>query len=110
MQTTTDFLDAVKAKTGLSSDYAIAKILGVTHQTVSRYRVGKDFLGNSTAIKVAVILEIDAAIVIACAHAERARSEQERELWEHIVKALGGLGVAPLPAHDSQAATQHTHT
>ena len=115
MQTTNAFLDAVKAKTGVPSDYAIAKILGVTQQTVSRYRVKKDFLGDSTAIRVAGILEIDAAIVIACAHAERAKSEQEREVWEHIVKALGGLaasiflavGVAPVPSHEAHAATQH---
>jgi len=81
MNTTIQFLDALKARHCGASDYAISKILGVTQQTVSRYRVGKDFLGDSTAIRVAKLLEIDPAYVVACAHAERAKAEDEKAVW-----------------------------
>lgn len=81
MNTTIQFLNALKARNGGASDYAIAKILGLTHQAVSRYRVGKEFLGDSTAIRVAKLLEIDPSYVVACAHAERCKAEDEKAVW-----------------------------
>jgi hypothetical protein len=111
MQTTLTFLDAVKARHSVPSHYALAKKLGCTHQTVSKYRLRKDFLGDSTAIKVAELLEIDPAIVIASAHAERAKKDDERAAWESIVRRLGGAAalvvvglfalLAPPPANAS---------
>ena len=90
MGTTVNFLDAVKSRRGVISDYQLAKIIGVSQQTVSRYRVGKDYLGDSTAIRVAELLEIDPAIVVAAAHAERAKKPEERRVWEGIIQKLGG--------------------
>ena len=81
MKTTIDFLDAVKARNNGASDYAVAKMLGVTQQTVSRWRVGKDFFGDSAAIKVADKLKIDPRYVVACAHAERAKGDDEKAVW-----------------------------
>lgn len=43
MKTTVEFLDAVKARRDLPSDYAAAKVLGVTRAAVSRYRLGQGF-------------------------------------------------------------------
>ena len=106
MNTTIQFLDALKTRNGGASDYAIAKILGVTQHTVSNWRVGKDFLGDSTAIRVATLLEIDPAYVVACAHAERSKKDDERAVWQSIMQRLGGaaaalvlgLGVSGAPA------------
>jgi len=84
MRTTIEFLDALKSKHGGISDYALAKILGVTQQTVSRYRTGRDFLGDSTSICIAELLKIDAGYVIACVHSERARKESEKAIWQRI--------------------------
>lgn len=96
MRTTLDFLDAVKARHGLPSDYALAKKLGVTHQMISRYRTGKELLGDLSAIKVASLLEIDSGIVMAAVHAERAKSDQERTAWNAIFEKLGGIAAALL--------------
>lgn len=112
MQTTIVFLDAVKAKTGARSDYALSKILGITASEVSKLRLKKSFLGDSTAIKVAKLLDIDPAIVVACSHAERAKRADEKQVWQHIAKALGGaaatvllaIGAATLPFPIAQAA------
>lgn len=108
MNTTKDYLEAVKAKTGAASDYALAPILGLTKQQISVYRNNKGFLGDETAIKVAEILEIDAAIVAAAVHAERAKSDQEKAMWTSMWEKLGGvaaslvvalaLGSSPSPA------------
>ncbi len=91
MNTTIEFLDAVKSKTGTASDYAVANVLGVTRAAVSKWRNGHDFLGVDSAIKVAKILEIDSGIVIAAVHAERAKSDQEKAVWTSIFEKLGGL-------------------
>lgn len=94
--TTIGFLDALKARNGGASDYAIAKILGVTQQTVSRWRVGKDFLGDSTAIKVGKLLEIDPRYVVACAHAERAKTDDEKTVWQGFAALLPDSGKLPI--------------
>lgn len=84
MKTTIDFLDAVKVRYDLPSDYAAAKVLGITRSGVSSYRNGKSFLDDSMAIRVAELLEIDARFVTACVHQERAKSEGEKALWASI--------------------------
>jgi transcriptional regulator with XRE-family HTH domain len=84
LNTTIGFLDALKALNGGASDYKIAKLLGVTHQTVSKWRIGKDFFGDSTAIRVANMLGIDPKYVVACAHAERAKEPEEKTIWQGI--------------------------
>ena len=96
MQTTLHFLDAVKARHSLTSDYALAPLLGITRSEVSRLRNGKNYLGDSTAIRVAELLEIDHGIVLAAVHAERAKSDQERTSWNAIFEKLGGIAAALL--------------
>lgn len=112
MNTTNEYLDAVKAKSGAASDYALSKVLGVTRASISSYRNKKSFFDDKTAVKVAKILEIDAGIVAAAVHAERAKNETERNLWQSVFEKLGGVaagvviglaGVSPAP---SQAAEQ----
>lgn len=82
MQSTHEFLQAVKARHSVKSDYALAPLLGVTRASISRLQSGKDFMGDSTAIKVAKLLEIDARYVLACTHAERAKEETEKAVWQ----------------------------
>lgn len=96
MQTTLHFLDAVKARHSLPSDYALAPLLRITRSEVSRLRNGKNYLGDSTAIRVAELLAIDSGIVIAAVHAERAKSDQERTAWTSIFEKLGGLAALVL--------------
>lgn len=92
MKTTIEYLDAVKARSGIASDYALAPLLGITRAEVSRLRNGKSALGNNTALQVAILLQIDAAEVIASANGERARSPEERAVWQSIVQRLGSAG------------------
>lgn len=84
MKTTVEFLDAVKASKSVPSDYALAPVLGVTRSQISRFRNGKDYLGDSTAIRVAELLELPPAFVVACVHAERSKEKAEFSLWQGI--------------------------
>lgn len=104
MNTTIEFLDAVKAKTGVPSDYALSPILEVTRSAVSRYRNGKDFLGDETALRVAKILEVEPATVLAAVHAERAKTAEEKAVWKLIYEKLGGIAAGALIAFTASTA------
>lgn len=81
MMTTVEYLDEVKAKLGLPSDYAAAKALGVANSAVSRYRHGKGTFDDLVAFKVAEILEINPLEVICAINHERAANDEQRERW-----------------------------
>ena len=104
MNTTIQFIDAVKSKHGIASDYALAKFLEVKQQTVSGYRQGKVFLGDETAIKVAKVLEVEPASVLAAVHAERAKTEEEKAVWKLIYEKLGGIAAGALIAITASSA------
>lgn len=92
MASSIEFFDAVKVKHHLPSDYALANALGVSRQTISQYRHGRiKGMDAATAVKVADLLEMDPMLIIAVAERERAHGAGERELWEKLVRKLGGL-------------------
>jgi plasmid maintenance system antidote protein VapI len=91
MNTTIDFLNQLKAKFSLSSNYALAKKLGQTDTAIARWAHGKNTFSDETAIKVAELLELDPAYVVACIHAERAKHEGEKRLWERIATMAMGV-------------------
>lgn len=111
MNTTNEFLDAVKAKHGLASDYALSKELGVKPSCISNYRSNRSYLDDLMAVKVAEALEIDPLYVIASANAERSKKDSERKVWTDILERLGGLAasvviglaLSALPAPDAFA-------
>lgn len=114
MHSTIEILDAIKARHGNATDYKLAKLLGVSRQQVSNYYnpARHDSLSEEGAIVAANLLGVDAALLIAAIHAEKAKSEGARNVWKDIVERLGGvaacvliaagLGAEPSPAHASQ--------
>ncbi|HDR8859331.1 TPA: helix-turn-helix domain-containing protein [Burkholderia territorii] len=103
MKTTVDWLDAVKARLDLPSDYAAAKALGVTRGAVSKYRNQQSVFDEKTAIRVAEILGVDPFEVIAAAHAESSRDDRTKAIWVHALevfsKGLQGFRRLALPAN-----------
>lgn len=81
MKSTIDYLDAVKTRLNLPSDYAAAKALGVTRSAVSRYRNGVGVFDEIVAIRVAELLQIEPIEVIAACKAESAPDEHIRSVW-----------------------------
>lgn len=96
MKTSKEFLQEVKTRHHLPSDGQLAKILGHTRSSISLLMQGKNYLGDDTAMKVAELLNLDPAYVVACIHAERAKHEGERKLWERIAALASGVTVAAL--------------
>ena len=118
MKTTIEFLDALKAKTGAASDYAIAPILGVTKGAVSLWRNHKGFFDDSTAIRVSKLLEIDPAYVVACVHSERAKGDDQKAVWREIMEKFGGVAASvvigftacALPSPEAFAAAENAQS
>lgn len=91
---TIEFLDQVRQVHSIPSDYALAKWLDLTPQQISKYRSKKDHMGDETAARVASLLGMDAGFVVASIHAERARTDAGRALWQGIAARLERAGVA----------------
>lgn len=87
IKTSLQFLEAVRARHGLTSDYQLSKFLGISRERVSRYRHGRDYLGEETAIKVAEALNLPAAHVLTCVAAERSKSDAARAAWRQAAAA-----------------------
>jgi len=86
MERTADFLDALKARHQLTSDYQLAKLLNVSSSRVANYRMDRSKLDDAIALKVAELLDLEAGYVLACVHAERAKEPRERKAWAELAK------------------------
>ncbi|GAB6140872.1 hypothetical protein JCM14076_16010 [Methylosoma difficile] len=80
MKNISEYLDELKEKTG--SDYAAAKALGITKQSVSVIRKGGN-IKDETAIKIAEQLGINEGEVLIAAAIARSKGEVRRA-WENI--------------------------
>lgn len=69
---TIEYLDALRVRLGVSSDYALAKRLGVSAQRISNYRTKTHCFDADIALKVADLLGRDRAEVYLDIEAERA--------------------------------------
>ena len=84
MKTTVEYLEKVKEARALPSDYALAKLLGLTHTSIIAYRSGRAALGIETAMKVGEILGIDGHAVYADGQIERAKNKEISDFWKTI--------------------------
>jgi transcriptional regulator with XRE-family HTH domain len=87
---TIDYLKKVKECIDISSDYALAKKLGVTKQTISGYMNGSRVMDDYIAAKVADVLKINPLRVIAEANAEREKDSQKAEFWRKLASGAQG--------------------
>ena len=110
MKTTVEFLNEAKARLDVKRDIELAARLGVTKQNISMLRNGESYFGDETARRVAEIIGIDPANVIACAYAERARDPQIKSVWLRMAESFAtfaataviGAGAMPTPSESSE--------
>lgn len=90
MLTSIEWVSAVKSDTCIQSDYGIAKFLGISKASLSRYRQNITQLDEFIADKVADSLNIPAQFVYVSTHYERAKREEEKAVWMAIWQSIGG--------------------
>lgn len=84
MERTIDFMERLRSSIGGGSDYRLAKVLQVPPNTVGNYTKRGRTMDDAIAAKVAELLELDPAYVVACCHAERSTDVETTRIWERI--------------------------
>lgn len=82
------YIDELKEKLKISSDYGIAKHLGVTRQNITRVRNG-EVLNNGQCLKIANELKRDPLEVIATARAQNEKNAELKAFWIKVAKKHG---------------------
>ena len=94
MKTTVEFLDECKRSLDIARDTDLARAIGLSKQQISLLRSGVNCFGDESARRVAEVLGIDPAYVIACAYAERSRDPQIKQVWVRVAQAFATLAIS----------------
>lgn len=90
---TLEYLEAVKKRLGIESDYALAKVLKMRASTISNYRSGRGQMDDEIAVKVAEVLGLHPGVVVLDMHRERAKTPAAKSLWKEIAEGFLSLVV-----------------
>lgn len=85
---TIEYLDAIKARIGKTSDYAVAKALGINESTIAGYRKRGGQMDDEIAAKAAAILDLHPGLVVLDMHRERAKTPAEVSIWQEIYRGF----------------------
>jgi predicted transcriptional regulator len=85
MLSTAELVALAKKQAGDVTDYRLAKILGISHSTVSSYQNGRSKPENPVAMRLAELAGIDPVAAMAAVNIERATSDGDRQAWELIL-------------------------
>ncbi len=85
MNKSAELMDALKAKIGVSSDYALAKKLGVNQARISAYRHGKEKPDFYICVKAGIFLNLDPARIAAEIELEKEKNEEKRGFWRDFL-------------------------
>jgi len=87
---TIEYLDAAKRQLSLSSDYQLAKRLGMSLSAMSSYRTGRRVFDDEAALTVAMALNLNPMQVIAAANAERSKTPEQKARWTGLMEKFSG--------------------
>lgn len=84
-----ELLDHAKLMANIESDYALAKILGITAGNLSNIRKGKAHPSNEVAVKLATLAKLEEIRVIAEIEYRTANTEKKRKFWKSYLESRG---------------------
>ncbi|HJX19108.1 MAG TPA: helix-turn-helix transcriptional regulator [Acidiferrobacterales bacterium] len=97
METSGDFVRAIRARYGITSDYQLAKTLRITRSAMSKYKTGVcHVFSEETGFRIAELLDLDAGHVLACLAAERSKDIKVKKVWERLAELTRVAIVAPV--------------
>lgn len=82
------YVDELKEKLKLPSDYAVAKFLGIPRQSMTKVRNGA-VLGHDKCLRIAIALKKDPVEVIATAEAQKEKNKDLKAIWVKLAKERG---------------------
>lgn len=83
-----DYVDELKEKLQITSDYGISKHLGIERQSMTKVRNG-DALNNEICFRIANELKKHPLEIIATARAQKEKNNELKAFWIKIAKEYG---------------------
>ena len=86
------YVDLLRTKTRTGTDYAVAKLLKVTEQSVYAWRDNNGAMDNWAAMETARALDMPLEQVIADMEAFREKRPERQKVWSELAGKFGGGG------------------
>jgi plasmid maintenance system antidote protein VapI len=83
-----EWINRVKREKRVPSDYAVAKLLGVTQSAISVLRTRESTMSDETSVKVALALGIAPITVLIDQQQEKTTNECAKEAWERLGRVI----------------------
>jgi len=83
--TPSEYLDQIKAKIGVESDYALAHTLDIPKQRISAWRASSAWPDAYACARIAVTLNLNPQDVIADIESQREKNPKRAEFWRSFV-------------------------
>lgn len=112
-----ELLERAKARASIESDYRLAKVIGISHGTMTGYRSGKSMPDARVLEQLCALSGDDVAVVMAQVQAERERTPEGKNMWLMVAARLRGaastailsvcfaIALIAAPASDARATT-----
>ncbi len=84
-----EIIEKAKNRANITSDYALAKVLGIERQVVSDWKRGKKHPSTDEAVKLATLAGLEDMRVIAEIEMRTAKNEKKREFWKSYIDTRG---------------------
>lgn len=94
MLTVRDLLSAARSAQSLPSNYALAKLLEVRENDVSRWHNGRNIPAPAMVVRLAQLAQLDPAEVLPAIEAQRSTDEAVRAAWARAAQRLALASVA----------------
>lgn len=95
MKTLPELLDALNKRTGLS-DRKLGPVLGLGEGAATQWRTGRTVPSEETAQRMAELLGLEPAYVVAICRATIAKTDVSREMWQRVRDAFGKAAMLAL--------------
>ena len=91
MKTVDNYLDLIKKKYDIKSDYALARFLGISKQRITTYRQGRSSFSTEFCIIVAKFLAVEPLEIIAAMNAVREKNSLSKTFWKEMHYKLANM-------------------
>lgn len=94
MSKTTELLNEVKAKKGVTTDYALAKVLELPRGHICDYYKGNRFPNEFACLAIEEATGRSYEEVSAIVRIEAEKDENRRKVWKDYLKRIGGMAAS----------------
>ncbi len=108
MTTKNEYLDKAKEMLEISSDYQLAREIGVERSIINHYRKDRAEFSEYVAFQLAEILKIEPTEIIANREIKKEKDKFKRDFWLEKLKEYGQVATLTAGALTFTALPHHT--